>query len=102
MPRNAHCHDAVRIWTFLYFVPEIMAFSSIAPNGPYLPELAARTAMWGTLGWLGRGPIALDSLVLLMALARPIARSASVQSDPPTRQRPRRERELIAAGVEKG
>jgi hypothetical protein len=91
-------HVAVRIWTFLYFVPEIMAFSSIAPNGPYSPELAARTAMWGTLGWLRRGLIALDSLVLLIALTRPVTQPGSIETDPRTRHRPRWEREPMGAG----
>jgi hypothetical protein len=82
-------HVLVRAWTFLYFVPEIMAFSSIAPNGPYSPELAARIAMWGTLGWLRRGLIALDSVVLLLALARPVA--SATWPGPSALREPRRE-----------
>ena len=82
-------HVLVRVWTFLYFVPEIMAFSSIPPDGVYSPELAARTAMWGTLGWLRRALIALDSVVLLLALVRPAASAA--RSDPSALRDPRRE-----------
>lgn len=81
-------HVLVRAWTFLYFVPEITAFSSISPDSTYSPELAARTVMWGTLGWLRRALIALDSVVLLLALARPAARAE--RSDPVAVGLPRR------------
>jgi len=64
-------HALVRVWTFMYFVPEILAFMSVPPDGPYSAELVARTATWGMLGWIRRGLIALDSVVLLLALMRP-------------------------------
>lgn len=89
-------HVVVRIWTFLYFVPEIMAFSSIPTDGAYAPELAARVAMWGTLGWLRRMLIALDSVVLLLALARPI--STAAQPDPAVVHESRHDRAPVAIG----
>jgi hypothetical protein len=64
-------HMLVRVWTFMYFIPEILAFTSIAPNGPYSGELVACTELWGQLGWIRRALIGLDSVLLLLALMRP-------------------------------
>jgi hypothetical protein len=65
-------HVLVRVWTFLYFVPEIMAFTTTATDGAYSTELAARVAMWGALGWLRRALIVLDSVLLLLVLTQPV------------------------------
>jgi hypothetical protein len=32
----------MRVWTYLYFAPEIMTFYEMPPNGPFSPELAER------------------------------------------------------------
>lgn len=64
-------HVLVRVWTFIYFVPEILAFTSVAPEGPYSAELAARVEMWGTLGWIRRALIGLDSVIVMLGLLSP-------------------------------
>jgi hypothetical protein len=64
-------HVVMRAWTFAYFVPEVLAFMSTPPEGPFSPELAARARLWGALGWLRRGLIAATSVVVLLALVTP-------------------------------
>jgi hypothetical protein len=64
-------HPLVRAWSFLYFVPEIGQFMAASPEGPYSPELAARVKLWGSLGWVRQGFIAVSGIVLLVALMTP-------------------------------
>lgn len=89
-------HALVRVWTFMYFVPEILAFASIAPNGPHPSDLVARTELWGRLGWIRRALIGLDSVTLLLALMRPGPRlSANALVEP---REPHPERALAGNG----
>ncbi len=39
-------HIVMRVWTLLYFVPEITQFMATDPNSPSSPELADRVARW--------------------------------------------------------
>jgi hypothetical protein len=65
-------HVVMRAWTFAYFVPEILAFTNTPPEGPFSPELAARTRLWGALGWVRRVMIAATSVLVLAALTTPV------------------------------
>jgi hypothetical protein len=70
----------VRVWTFLYFVPEITQFMVTPRDGPFSPELAARVSLWGTLGWVRRALIAAISIILLLALPMPAREDDSAAS----------------------
>lgn len=45
-------HFAVRAWTLMYFVPNIIEFQKIANNGGTIPDLATRVATWRKLNYL--------------------------------------------------
>jgi len=75
-------HVVMRAWTFVYFVPEILAFMSIPPEGPSSPELAARARLWGALGWVRRVLIAATSALVLLALMAPAEQGAAGQTKP--------------------
>ncbi len=51
---------AMRVWTYLYFAPEIMTFYEISTSGPFSPELAERAQQWVYLSWYR---VAIDGLV---------------------------------------
>ena len=73
-------HVVMRAWTFVYFVPEIMAFMSTPPEGPSSAELAARARLWGALGWVRRVLIAATSVLALLALMAPAEQRAAGQT----------------------
>lgn len=61
----------IRIATFAYFAPEIIAFENIPSQGPFSPELAARAQLWATLSWLRTiGEIGIN-ILLLLAIIQP-------------------------------
>jgi hypothetical protein len=66
-------HLVMRMWTFLYFIPEITQFMAISPEGPFSPELETRVSLWGILGWVRRALISASGVVLLLALMTPAA-----------------------------
>jgi hypothetical protein len=70
-------HLVMRAWTFVYFVPEILAFMSIPPEGPSSAELAARARLWGALGWVRRVLIAATSVLVLLAHMAPAEQGAA-------------------------
>jgi hypothetical protein len=57
---TALIYYGMRVWTYLYFAPEIMTFYEISPSGPFSPELAERAQRWVTLSWYR---VAIDGLV---------------------------------------
>jgi hypothetical protein len=61
----------IRVATFAYFAPEIIAFENIPAEGPFSPELADRAEQWTTLSRLrGVGEIGIN-ILLLLALIQP-------------------------------
>jgi hypothetical protein len=43
---------AMRVWTYLYFVPNIFEFGALPPEGPFSAEVVERFRMWVNLSWL--------------------------------------------------
>lgn len=61
----------IRIVTFAYFAPEIIAFENTPAEGLFSPELAARAERWTTLSWLRTiGEIGIN-ILLLLAIIQP-------------------------------
>lgn len=72
----------MRVWTYLYFAPEIMTFYEIPSSGPFSPELAERAQQWVYLSWYR---VAIDGLVnSLFFLAAFIPSSPSAERFPET------------------
>jgi hypothetical protein len=48
-------HFAVRVWTLLYFAPNIMEFQKIANTGVTVPGLAEKARRWKNLNYIRTG-----------------------------------------------
>jgi hypothetical protein len=63
---------AMRVWTYVYFVPNIFEFAALPAGGPYPAAVIERFTSWVTLSWL-RAPIDAGVFVLLtLAALRPV------------------------------
>jgi hypothetical protein len=71
---------AMRLWSYIYFVPNIFEFGAIPPEGPFSAEVVERFRMWVNLSWL-RFAIqdALTYLLLLLAAFVPASASGSLR-----------------------
>ncbi|RYE23611.1 MAG: transposase [Sphingobacteriales bacterium] len=58
-------HFAVRVWTIIYFAPNIMDFQKIANGAPAPADLLQRVAAWRTLNYIRVGMFIAVSLGLL-------------------------------------
>jgi hypothetical protein len=69
---------AMRIWSSIYFVPNIFEFGALPPDGPFSAEVVEQFRMWVNLSWL-RFAIqdVLTYLLLLLAAFVPASASAS-------------------------
>jgi hypothetical protein len=74
---------AMRLWSYIYFVPNIFEFGAIPPDGPFSAEVVERFRMWVNLSWLR---FAIQDLLpyLLLLLAAFVPASASVNFRKPT------------------
>ena len=43
---------AMRIWSYIYFVPNIFEFGALPPDGPFSAEVVEQFRMWVNLSWL--------------------------------------------------
>ena len=43
---------AMRVWSYIYFVPNIFEFGALPPDGPFSAEVVERFRMWVNLSWL--------------------------------------------------
>jgi hypothetical protein len=43
---------AMRVWPYIYFVPNIFEFGALPPDGPFSAEVVERFRMWVNLNWL--------------------------------------------------
>ena len=43
---------AMRVWSYVYFVPNIFEFGALPPDGPFSAEVVERFRMWVNLNWL--------------------------------------------------
>ena len=67
---------AMRVWTYVYFVPNIFEFGVLPPEGPFSAEVVERFRIWVTLSWL-RFAIQDVLTYLLFLLAAFVPASAS-------------------------
>jgi len=67
---------AMRVWSYIYFVPNIFEFGALPPDGPFSAEVVERFRMWVNLNWLR---IALQEVLtyLLFLLAAFVPASAT-------------------------
>lgn len=59
----------MRLWTLLYFVPEILYFESLSVDGPSSEELARRASTWHLFSWFREPLMAICQLAIMLALA---------------------------------
>jgi hypothetical protein len=43
---------AMRVWSYIYFVPNMFEFLALPPDGPFSAEVVERFRMWVNLNWL--------------------------------------------------
>ena len=43
---------AMRLWSYIYFVPNIFEFGALPPDGPFSAEVVERFRMWVNLNWI--------------------------------------------------
>jgi hypothetical protein len=43
---------AMRVWSYVYFVPNIFEFGALPPDGPFSAEVVERFRMWVNLNWI--------------------------------------------------
>ena len=48
-------HFAVRMWTILYFAPNVIEFQKISNSGEIIPNLIDKTTMWRNLNYIRVG-----------------------------------------------
>jgi len=67
---------AMRVWSYVYFVPNIFEFGALPPDGPFSAEVVERFRMWVNLNWLR---IAIQEILtyLLFLLAAFVPASAT-------------------------
>ena len=67
---------AMRIWSYVYFVPNIFEFGALPPDGPFSAEIVERFRMWVNLNWIR---IAIQEILtfLLFLLAAFVPASAT-------------------------
>jgi hypothetical protein len=77
---------AMRVWSYIYFVPNIFEFGALPPDGPFSAEVVERFRMWVNLNWLR---IALQEVLtyLLFLLAAFVPASATGTFRKPTGER---------------
>jgi hypothetical protein len=74
---------AMRIWSYVYFVPNIFEFGALPPDGPFSAEIVEQFRMWVNLNWL-RIAIQDTLTYLLLLLAAFVPASASASFRKPT------------------
>jgi len=67
---------AMRVWSYIYFVPNIFEFGALPPDGPFSAEVVEQFRMWVNLNWLR---IAIQEILtfLLFLLAAFVPASAT-------------------------
>ena len=69
----AAVYYAMRVWTYVYFVPNIFEFGALPPEGPFSAEVVERFRIWVNLSWLRFGVDLLTNLLFLLAAFVPAA-----------------------------
>jgi hypothetical protein len=64
---------AMRVWTYVYFVPNIFEFGAIPPEGPFSAEVVERFRIWVNLSWLRFGFDISTNLLFLLSAFVPVS-----------------------------
>jgi hypothetical protein len=64
---------AMRVWTYIYFVPNIFEFGAIPPDGPFSAEVVERFRIWVNLSWLRFGFDISTNLLFLLCAFVPVS-----------------------------
>jgi hypothetical protein len=64
---------AMRVWTYVYFVPNIFEFGELPPDGPFSAEVVERFRIWVNLSWLRFGFDLSTNLLFLLAAFVPVS-----------------------------
>ena len=59
---------AMRVWTYIYFVPIIFEFGAMQPDAPVSAEVLERFRVWVNLSWI-RGAIDISTYLLFLLAA---------------------------------
>ena len=78
---------AMRLWSYVYFVPNIFEFGALPPDGPFSAEIVERFRIWVNLSWLR---FAIQDILpyLLFLLAAFVPASASDNFRKPAGEKP--------------
>ena len=64
---------AMRVWTYVYFVPNIFEFGALPPDGPFSAEVVERFRIWVNLSWLRFGFDISTNLLFLLSAFVPVS-----------------------------
>ena len=64
---------AMRVWTYVYFVPNIFEFGELPPDGPFSAEVVERFRIWVNLSWLRFGFDLSTNLLFLLSAFVPVS-----------------------------
>src|SRR5215207_4040086 len=64
---------AMRVWTYVYFVPNIFEFGALPPDGPFSAEVVERFRTWVNLSWLRFGFDLSTNLLFLLSAFVPVS-----------------------------
>jgi hypothetical protein len=70
---------AMRVWTYIYFVPNIFEFGALPPEGPFSAELVERFRIWVNLSWFRLVIDVLTNLLFLLAAFVPASASGNLR-----------------------
>jgi hypothetical protein len=70
---------AMRVWTYIYFVPNIFEFGALPPEGPFSAELVERFRIWVNLSWFRLAIDVLTNLLFLLAAFVPASASGNLR-----------------------
>src|SRR5215204_6242172 len=69
----AAAFSAMRVWSYIYFVPNIFEFGAIPPDGPFSAEVVERFRIWVNLSWLRFGFDISTNLLFLLSAFVPVS-----------------------------
>jgi len=71
---------AMRLWSYIYFVPNIFEFGALPPDGPFSAEIVERFRMWVNLSWFRFAfQDVLPYLLFLLAAFVPASSSGNIR-----------------------
>jgi hypothetical protein len=69
---GAGSYIVMRLWSAVYFIPEMLCFQKVPLESAATPELLSRVKRWTTLTWLREPLDIITQVCLLVALSRSV------------------------------